>query len=124
MKQLKIRLATKEERPQIEAWSSEDADPKVLDYPTATVLCAYNGSPVAYLPMQKVLMLEATAISPDASELESAQALRDLFKGAELTASVNGIKEIYFLGTDTELNKVAEHQGIEKLPWTAYRMKL
>lgn len=126
MKQLKIRLAQPEESAQIVNWlnanPSNDFDPNILQYPTLQVICAYNGKPVSYLPVHRALVLESVAVSPDASELDKAQALRDLVKAAQLMASAHQIKELYFMVSDPMISNIAEQHGFEVT--TVCRMKL
>lgn len=128
MKQLNTRMARPEDAPNILEWQKQTSggkfDQDVLNYPTLQVLCSYNSTPVAYLLTHKALILEATAINPEISELESAQALRDLVKAAQLLASQAGVKEIYFLGTDDRLNAMAEKHNFEKKDLPVFMMKL
>ena len=128
MNELKLRVALPKDTKTIVEWLNADPknlfDPNILEYPTLRVLCAYNGAPVAFLPTQKALFLESMAINPKASDLERAQALRDLVKGAELLASSDGIKEIYLFGEDERVLQIAEKRGFERLPWPLLRMKL
>jgi N-acetylglutamate synthase-like GNAT family acetyltransferase len=99
-------------------------DPGIANYPTSRMLVACNGHGIAYLPTQKVLVLESLAIRPDTDRLTSAQATRDLVKGAELLASSEGIKEIMFLATDKTVAEMAKRQGFQELPWPVLRLKL
>ena len=101
-------------------------DSGILAYPTTRLLCAYNSHPVGFLPVHKAAILETLALNPEASNEDKAQAMRDLVKAATLTASSDGIKEIYFLGTDKHVIDIATKPGVgfEELPWKIYRMKL
>lgn len=123
MEQLKLRFAAPTEALE---WLEQvpEFDKGIMTYPTLRVLCAYNGSPVAYLPIQQAIVLESLAIKPGASSLEAAQAMRDLVKGAELTASADKVREIYFIGTDKTVVESAQKSGFEVLPWPVLRMKL
>lgn len=128
MKQLKVRFGRPEDAAQIVNWlagnSGNSFDPDILKYPTLRTLCAYNGSPVAYLPSQQALVLESYAPKPGLSEEESALALRDLVKGMELLASSLNIREIYFLDGDNGVAGMAVRHGFEELPMKIYRLKL
>jgi hypothetical protein len=128
MKQLKLRIAVPEDAEQIVDWlnanPANEFDPGILKYPTLQVLCSYNSEPVAYLPTQHALFLESVAMNPEASEADQPQALRDLVKGAELLASKDGVKEIYFLATDPKVLKIAVDHGFQQLPWPLLRLKL
>lgn len=101
-------------------------DEGILSYPTTRMLCSYNSRPVGFLPVHKACILETLALNPESSDEEKTQAMRDLVKGATLNASSDGIKEIYFLGTDERVVKIATNPraGFEELPWKIYRMKL
>lgn len=129
MKQLQIRFARPEDAPRILKWIESNPDNlfdrDILSYPTLQILCAYNeDGPVAYLPIQKALVLESTALSPEITLGESAQALRDFTKAAELIADSQGIKEIYFICGDERLAGMAKNHAYEILPWKVLRMKL
>jgi len=99
-------------------------DKDVLQYPTLQVLVSYGTDEVAFLPMQQVLMLESLAVKQGASPMETAQAFRDLVKGAELHASGKGIKELWFTCRDEGVLKVAEGHGFERMEFPIVRMKL
>ncbi len=129
MKQLNTRMARPEDAPQILEWlqanPANEFDPGILSYPTLQVLCSYNAEPVCYLPTQKALILESTAIRPGLSELDSAQALRDLVKAAQLLASQSGLREVYYFGTDPRLNAMAErHNFTLRRGWKVLQMRL
>lgn len=103
MKQLQLRYARPDEGEQILGWLKGNPqnffNPRILKYPTLRMLCSYDESgPVAYVPVHTVLMMESVALNPEASEMNVAQALRDLVKGSQLIADAGGMREIYFLG--------------------------
>jgi len=54
----------------------------------------------------------------------SAQALRDFTKAAELMASTQNIRELYFLCRDDALIAMAKNHGYEEMPFKVLRMKL
>ena len=125
MKSLKVGFAT--DHAELEKWTASIAeyDPNIIKYPTHRVLIAYNGKGnVVYLPSQVVLMLESAIPNPEASDLDRAQALRDIVKAYEVIASGTGIKEIYFLCTDDKVYKIAAKHGFEEVPWPVLRMRL
>lgn len=129
MRQLKLRWASPEDSAQVVEWLNVNPanlfDPGILKYPTLQVVCSYgDAGPVAYLPMHRVMILESTAIKPGTPDMESAQALRDFTKCAQLTASAHGIKEVFFVTTDETLAKMATNHGYEDKGWKALRMKL
>lgn len=128
MKQLQIGYMRPEQQKEFVEWVNNTPenlfDRDILVYPTLSVLCSYNGSPVAYLPTQQALFLESLAVKQGASPMDTAQAFRDLVKGAELHASNKGIREMYFLCKDENVLKIAEHHGFERVPYPLVRMKL
>ena len=102
-----------------------DFDPDILTYPTLQAFCAYTDEePVAYIPTQNVKVLESTALKPGLSVQDAAQALRDFTKAAELVASSQNIRELYFLCRDQELINMATQHGYDLLPFRCLRMKL
>lgn len=119
MRQLKLRFAVPEDKDQLLEWlhatPNNDFDPNILTYPTLRTMCSYNGAgPVAFLPTHKAMILESTALAPSISEIDSAQALRDLVKAAQLMASAEGMKELYFIVSDEAIAKVAADHGFEE----------
>lgn len=129
MRQLKLRFSRPEDRPKILEWLKANPDngfdPDILGYPTLQVLCAYSDEgPVAFLPIQTAIVLESTARMPGITDVDSAQALRDCTKAAELLASAQHIREIYFLAKEPKLIEMAKNHGYEEMPWTPMRMKL
>lgn len=101
-------------------------DKTVLSYPTTRMLCSYNSHPVAFLPIHKAVVLETLALGPEMNEAQRKEGVRDLLKAVTLAASSDGIKEIYFLGTDNRVIELATMPGIgfEELPWKILRMRL
>lgn len=116
--QLKIRLATPEDAPQLAEWLNGTTgnlyDSAILKYPTLRVLCAYNGNgPSVYLPSQTALVLESLAVKPGTPPIEAARAFRDLVKGMELVASGLGVRELYFVCADPGVAALAAAHGFE-----------
>jgi hypothetical protein len=70
--------------------------------------------------------MESVAMNPEASDLDKAQALRDMTKAATLLASSHGIREVYFLGGQGGVGEMATRSGhcFEELPYKVFRMKL
>ena len=129
MRQLKMRFAGPQEVEQIAEWLQATPnnlfDKDILGYPSLRVICSYNGEgPEAYLPSQRVLMLESLATKPGIEPMAAAQAFRDLVKGQELVASQEGVKELYFVCRDPNVIDVAKHHGFEVLEYPILRMKL
>jgi hypothetical protein len=129
MKQLKLRFARAEEAAQVTEWirchPENDFDPDILNYPTLQVFCSYSDEgPEAYIPTHNVKVLESTALKPDVEIGVAAQALRDFTKAAELMASTQNIRELYFLCRDEALIAMAKNHGYELMPFKVLRMKL
>jgi hypothetical protein len=127
MEQLKLKLASPEEAAEISEWLklTPEFDAGILKYPTFRIITSYGSKGnVAHLPSQQVLMLESVAPRPEATDLEKAQALRDLVKASELLASSFGLKEILFFGTDESVVKIAQEHGFEQIPWPVMRLRL
>lgn len=129
MKQLKLRFGRPEEAAQVMEWiqahPENDFDPDIANYPTLQVFCAYSDDgPEAYLPTHNVKVLESTALKPGLEISVAAQALRDFTKAAELMASSQNIRELYFLCRDEALTAMATNHGYEVMNFKVLRMKL
>lgn len=124
MKDIWTRYATKEDLNEIWDWSARIkdinlADPELIDYPTLAVMCAHReGKALLYAPSQQALVLEGLAPSPDASELDIAQALKAIITAYVIHCSKLGIREIYFLCKDERVVKIATRHGFSVMPWT------
>lgn len=86
-------------------------DPDIFKYPATDVLKASNGQGVIYMPRQRVMFLEALAINPQAQPTDVALALRALLQISEYEARAVGHGEMYFLCSDPETKRFAEHHG-------------
>lgn len=129
MKQLKIRFAKQDDVAQIVNWLNANPinqfDPGILEYPTLRIFAAYSDAGnEAFIPFQRVLMLESYAPRPGLERAVSAQALRDFTKAAELTASAEGVREIYFLDGGDGVAEMALANGYEEVPFRVFRMRL
>jgi len=128
-RQLKLRFGRPEEADQVVEWlranPNNDFDPDISSYPTLQVFCAYSDDgPEAYIPTHNVKVLESTALKPGIELGVAAQALRDFTKAAELMASSQNIRELYFLCRDEALISMATQHGYELMPFKCLRMKL
>jgi hypothetical protein len=129
MKQLKLKFAEPQDSAQVVNWlnacDGNEFDPGILKYPTLRVFCAYSEEGnEAYIPFHRVLMLESFAPRPGLERSLTAQAMRDFLKGVELVASMEGVREIYFLNADERVGAMAAANGCEEIPYKVYRMKL
>jgi hypothetical protein len=100
-------------------------DPVVLSYPSTVILKASDGErALVFMPVQQCQVWESLGISPQASELETAAALKALTHVLRFKALENGQKEIYFICTEESTQKFAEKHGFERINSPVFRMKL
>ena len=127
---ISLRSATLEDVPQITAWlesrkSRNQFDPEILKYPSLEVVAAHtNGTVFVYLPVQSVAMLESVAVNPESSPHEIAHALVLAVKAIEYQAHRAGQREAYFLASDANTAKGAEHLGFEEVEMKVFRKRL
>lgn len=126
---MKLRMAVPADAEKIIAWSEANKekshfDAETLAYPLTEVLCAENGRATLFLPVQLVGMIEALAPNPESSERERSKALYLTLGALVSGAREQKVKELYFVGTDPELNTVAESAGFEELPWPVFRKRI
>lgn len=126
---MNIRIAGQEDAQRIIEWSfanreANDLDPDVLNYPLTEIFCAENGKPLGYLPAQLAAVLESFAPNPEATEQEKNAALYGLTDAIVETAANKGIKEIYFIGSNEEVNAFAERLGFKRIDLPVYRLKV
>jgi hypothetical protein len=101
------------------------ADPGVLNYPTTSLLCAYDvDGPLMFLPVQQPMMMESVAPRPGADPLQTAVALRELMKAVVMQAHLKGVGEIYFVSDEATIQPFAEKHAFKKMPYSLYRVKL
>jgi xanthine dehydrogenase iron-sulfur cluster and FAD-binding subunit A len=126
---MNIRLAIPDDAEKILAWSEANKershfDAQTLAYPLTEVICAENGKTQLYMPVQLAAVLEAMAPNPEATEMEKAKALYLSIYAIFEQVRKQGVREIYFIGTDPQVVKLAERVGFEEVPWPVYRKKL
>lgn len=124
-----VRPARPNDREQFVNWtlSTKDNlfDSGVVTYPSTYVRCAFNKSgPIAFIPIQRPLMMEALAINPDADKIDVAAALKELTQDTVTHAYQLGAGEVYFLCSEPTTEAFAERNGFERLPYSVFRMKL
>lgn len=129
MRQIWVRPAMQGEGEIVLQWMMANPengfDPDVICYPSTMTFCAFDqNGPIAYMPVQRPLMLESLAIKPDAAPERVSLALKELIQQAITQAHIQGAGEIYFLGSSDETNKFAANQLFEELPYKVYRVKL
>ena len=125
---------------QIEAVSASDAevlvkflfstphnlnDPGVFSYPHVQVLKATRkGKIIAFLPAQLTVTLDAFAINPEATKLEKAMAMHDLFISFRELARQRGVREINFFTADDSTAEFAKSRGVEEVKQRLFRYKI
>jgi hypothetical protein len=126
MTELKLKFVpvTDEVKDWLSTTRNNDLDPAIFSYPTLRVLCAYDGEPEAYLPIQMCVVLESLALKPGIDAHQYMEAIRTLVKGATLCASDAKVREIYFIATDEGVLNVALNHGFEKIESPVLRMRL
>ncbi len=92
-------------------------DPEILQYShNIRFLTAARGKDaIAHIPVQSVLMLESLGINPTASENDLARALNELIRYVLTLMHEGNFNEMYFIGTDARVCKVAENHGFKVL---------
>jgi hypothetical protein len=96
-------------------------DRDVLTYPRTVMLTADKenadgtSTPVLYMPVQPVLMMESTPSTPGGDPREKALALRRLSQLLEQITKDTGIQEHYFLTADPHYADFCKKHGFEKI---------
>jgi len=130
MKPVFVRPAKSEDSQEFLDWSlagvNNGFDPEVPRYGTTVTFAAFTSDgPLAFLPMQMPIVLESLAVKPGATPLEIATALRELVQTAVTQCHIRGVGEIWFIGTNDDTNRFAEHSGIfTKVEYPVYRLKV
>lgn len=129
MKRIQVRAVRPDDVPQMADWMTWTAhnhiDPKALEYKTTDVRVACTESgPLVYMPVQRPLHMESIGTRPKASKLEIAAALWALLQDTIARAKTEGRGEIYFLGTEKTVPKLALKHGFEEMPYKVYRYRV
>lgn len=124
-----VRPARPADAPAFTKWSLNTKDnlfdPDVAMYPTTVVWTAFNKKgPVAFMPVQRPLMLESLAINPQAGRLDVATALKELAQNAVTQAHAQGAGEIYFVCKDESTIEFAKRLAYKEMPYRIFRIKL
>lgn len=118
------RLPQEENLIQAFAKTNSAWDAKIIPY--SYIWCAFAGNqPIAYMPVQRPLMMEAIAFHPASNDLDRARAMQELTQNLVSHAYEMGIAEIYFLGSHQNTIELASNHGfqlIDSMP--LYRMRL
>lgn len=110
-------------------WANENIvnefDPEVAKFPSSFTWCAYDkDGPLAYQTVQQPFMLESLAPRPGSTKQQIAIALKELTQNVITQASLKGIGEIYYLGTDADTDAMASNQIFTELPYKIFRIKI
>ena len=116
MKEMTTRLAraddTKFEEWLIHGSELSNPDPATVLYPSSLTGAVDMGEePVLYQTCHPVLMLEALAIKPGLSTMNSARAINSMFEWFKKIARQYHMSEIYFLSSNPPLKKMVEKRG-------------
>jgi hypothetical protein len=130
---IKVRLARPEESELAVEWLSSTEknlfDPNVLSYKSTMTLCAENGKPSFFIPVQLCFFLESIGKRPDIRKREMAYSLVKFLESIRKIAKEWGIGEAYFFCKDESINEQAAHFGFESVMqdkekgWQLFRMR-
>lgn len=128
-KRITVRLAKPEEAGTILKWMIANSQRNNFDmdavmYPSTMVLCAENGMPRVFMPMQAVFVLDSLGPDPAIGHCEQVVALAELLQAAKSLARGMKVGELYFIGSDPEVNKQAELRGFKRVELPVYRLKV
>jgi hypothetical protein len=126
-----VRPARPDDSELFTAWYSSHPsfDPTVITYAHTYVLCVYKKDRIiGFMPVQTLSfvssqVLDSLVMSPDATDLEIAEGMRELVKHAITLGYLKDCGEIYFIGDHPETNKIAE-RIFTKVDFPVYRLKL
>ena len=124
-----VRMAVPEEAGTILKWMIANSDKNNFDldsmkYPSTMILCAENGQPKVFMPMQACFFIDSLGPDPAIGNREQVLALAELLQAAKNLARNMQVGEIYFIGSDPEVNKQAELRGFERIGLPVYRLKV
>lgn len=124
-----VRPGSEKDVPVFSKWLQETKDnlfdQDVFSYRSTVTLCAYNESgPIVYLPAQRPFMMESLAINPEASPIDVAVALRELFHAIVMQAHLTGVGEVYFVCADEATIAFATKHAFEEMKHKVFRVKL
>lgn len=128
-KKLTVRLAKPEEAETILQWmiansAKNNFDLQSVVCPSTMVLCAENGTPKVFMPMQAVFVLDSLGPNPAIGHSEQVLALAELLQAAKSLAQGMKVGELYFIGSDPEVNRQAELRGFKRVELPVYRLKV
>jgi len=125
-----VRKAEARDMKDLAAWlpstPSNLWDPDIFQYPLTTTNVAFRRDQlITFMPMQLVTMLESLAHNPEASELDRAQAVKELVRSAITQSRDRGVSEVYFITNEPTIAELAKrHAQFEELPHRLLRLKI
>lgn len=127
-KNIWVRRITEHDTPQLAQWLTETPhnyyDQAVYFYPHTVTLVAASDRNLVYMPIQRTITLESLAVNPDTTNGEKAIAMVELIRTAVYEASLQGVKEIYFVATNPDTAHFAERRKLERIQHPVYRIKV
>jgi hypothetical protein len=131
MKQIYIRPAQPEDAVLFLEWQklNTNFDPSAVVSDTSFTLVAFDDEGVVgFMPCAKPavnpICLESLCFKPGISNLETVNAVKELFKGMILIGFMGKTDEVYFFGDHDGTAEFAEKHKFEKIPWDVYRLRL
>ncbi len=132
-----VRPAQEKDSKDFSEWYSKSPsfDPGVIRFPETITLCAYKPDSskqtskiIGYMPVQALSfsssqVLDSLVMNPEATDLEIAEAMRELVKQVIFLGYLKDCDCIYFVGDHTESNKIAE-RIFTKVEYPVYRLNL
>jgi N-acetylglutamate synthase-like GNAT family acetyltransferase len=129
MKPIWVRPIRPEDQEAFVDWSARNLarnqfDLDILNYRQTVILCAHDGKPLLFMPVQLAIMLESLAPRPESSDLQRAAAIKELIHAIVLLAKSAGMGELYFVSKDQDIIDLAQRHGFEEAPGTVLRLKV
>lgn len=131
---IKVRLARPEEAETAIEWLNSTEknlfDPSIFGYKSTMTLCAENGQPSFFMPVQLCFFLESIGKRPGIRKRELVYGLVKFLESIRRAAIEWGIGEAYFFCKDETINEQAEHFGFESVMhdkekgWQLFRMRV
>lgn len=124
-----VRLAKPEEAEKAIKWLIANSEHNNFDldsvtYKSTMLLCAENGTPKVFLPVQVSLVMDSLGPDPAIGHRDQVVALDALLQASRNLAQGLQVGEIYFIGSDPEVNRQAELRGFEQIKLPVYRLKV
>jgi hypothetical protein len=123
-----VRRLEQKDIPQLSQWLLDTPDnhydKEIFFYPQTITLVAHKDRNLVFMPLQLTITLESLAVNPENTNTETSLSMAELMRTAVYEANLRGVKEIYFVGTNADTIKFAEHRNFEKIEHPVFRIKL